>query len=357
MNDDYLFHYYSGYGQQQVPPHDQQQQPHYVAPDYDSSVYAHHRHHPQSASPEIARAQPINVRPTQPHYPDSPYVEGYDNPQLVPSHHSVHHHHRHPDYPEAPSAGEAAQAPISGLPSTMPGAEDVMDEEPLYVNAKQYHRILKRRIARQRLEEVHRLSRQRKPYLHESRHKHAMRRPRGPGGRFLTAAEIAAGLGGTPASVTTGSQQNPAPASASSAGENSPVSPPSPEMSTSPEKGKRRASTSSPPEIILSSMPQDSGTKTESGTPDSKENEIGGNQLNVVDQDGEDPLDGGDPAAGVDAEVLGGGLGGGGYVEELGFDSAEGFHFESVGVDGFPEQVEGSPSFVDVGYDGNSTTP
>jgi len=42
---------------------------------------------------------------------------------------------------------------------------EVDNEEPLYVNAKQYHRILKRRIARQRLEELNRLSRSRKVSL------------------------------------------------------------------------------------------------------------------------------------------------------------------------------------------------
>lgn len=43
-----------------------------------------------------------------------------------------------------------------------PTEHQPIDEEPLYVNAKQYFRILKRRVARARLEEVHRLSRQRK---------------------------------------------------------------------------------------------------------------------------------------------------------------------------------------------------
>lgn len=81
---------------------------------------------------------------------------------------------QHPQSPEMPAGGG-------------------VEESPLYVNAKQFHRILKRRVARQKLEEQLRLtSKGRKPYLHESRHNHAMRRPRGPGGRFLTAEEVAA---------------------------------------------------------------------------------------------------------------------------------------------------------------------
>lgn len=102
-----------------------------------------------------------------------------------------------------PPSGPTSQVPSSGwmprhpyppaamsLHSQLPSCEEtsrLSEEIPLYVNAKQFNRILKRRDARQRLNEKSgSMPRGRKPYMHESRHRHAARRPRGPGGKFLS---------------------------------------------------------------------------------------------------------------------------------------------------------------------------
>ncbi|KAI5290334.1 Transcriptional activator [Ascosphaera aggregata] len=105
--------------------------------------------------------------------------------------------------PAAPPMSAAVQPPIPHTTMAPPQQQQMQPEEtPLYVNAKQFHRIIKRRTARALLEEQLRRApgshaaatgkAGRRPYLHESRHNHAMRRPRGPGGRFLTAEEVAA---------------------------------------------------------------------------------------------------------------------------------------------------------------------
>ena len=69
------------------------------------------------------------------------------------------HHPHHPD--PVPSPYDHHPPPHQPPPPQQQDPQPI-DEEPLYVNAKQYYRILKRRVARARLEEVHRLSRQRK---------------------------------------------------------------------------------------------------------------------------------------------------------------------------------------------------
>ena len=67
------------------------------------------------------------------------------------------------------------------------------NNEYIYVNSKQYSRILKRREERKKYFEMFEndnFLNKKSKYHHESRHKHAMNRKRGKGGRFLSKDDI-----------------------------------------------------------------------------------------------------------------------------------------------------------------------
>ncbi|GAX26174.1 nuclear transcription factor Y, alpha [Fistulifera solaris] len=101
---------------------------------------------------------------------------------------------------QKPQVMDDQQLPYSTAAPSQPSTNALFEQrgphgpsEPTYVNAKQYFRILKRREARKVLEAYFartRRAREEKPYMHESRHKHALRRLRGSSGRFLTKSEI-----------------------------------------------------------------------------------------------------------------------------------------------------------------------
>ncbi|CAA7026814.1 unnamed protein product [Microthlaspi erraticum] len=89
--------------------------------------------------------------------------------------------------------GEQYYGVVSSYGSQMPSSRVMMplkmeteEDVTIYVNSKQYHGIIRRRQSRAKAVLKNKLSKCRKqPYMHHSRHLHAMRRPRGSGGRFL----------------------------------------------------------------------------------------------------------------------------------------------------------------------------
>lgn len=59
----------------------------------------------------------------------------------------------------------------------------------IFINPKQLYWIKKRKIRRELLDSI--MVHQNNNYMHESRHRHAMKRLRAPSGRFLTKEEMA----------------------------------------------------------------------------------------------------------------------------------------------------------------------
>lgn len=158
-----------------------------------------------------------------------------------------------------PSMPPPPQPPVQQSQPSPDVVAGAAEESPLYVNAKQFHRILKRRVARQKLEEQLRLtSKGRKPYLHESRHNHAMRRPRGPGGRFLTADEVAA-MEKNQQAAAAAKQENANNNSTKTAGENNSIAQKrkSGTLNEENDSPAKKAKTGAPPRTSTSAEPSE----------------------------------------------------------------------------------------------------
>ncbi|KAG8365664.1 hypothetical protein BUALT_Bualt18G0129900 [Buddleja alternifolia] len=146
----------------------------------------------QSSSPANGMCHPGNYYPTV-QYAESPQLgvgigsvmaqTGYPYPD--PYYRSIFAPYDAQSYPAQPySAQPTAHLQLMGIQQAGVPLPCETVEEPVFVNAKQYHGILRRRQSRAKAESELKLAKSRKSYLHESRHLHAVRRARGMGGRF-----------------------------------------------------------------------------------------------------------------------------------------------------------------------------
>ncbi|KAH1066371.1 hypothetical protein J1N35_031358 [Gossypium stocksii] len=109
----------------------------------------------------------------------------------------IPHHYANPYFGSVAATAYGSQAMqihhahmMAMLPARVLLPLDLKEGEPIYVNAKQYHAILRRRQYRAKLEAQNKLIKVRKPYMHESRHLHAIKRARGSGGQFLNTKKL-----------------------------------------------------------------------------------------------------------------------------------------------------------------------
>ncbi|XP_038723512.1 nuclear transcription factor Y subunit A-7-like isoform X2 [Tripterygium wilfordii] len=132
--------------------------------------------HPEIANTNVQYATIPQLGAEQPMAPTTyPYPDPYYRSIFAP----------YDSQPSYPLQSYGVQPMLMGIQQAgVPLPSDAV-EEPVFVNAKQYHGILRRRQSRAKAESENKVIKSRKRYLHESRHLHALKRARGCGGRFL----------------------------------------------------------------------------------------------------------------------------------------------------------------------------